>query len=225
MSRWTPKDAGTRFHLQRDPEAAGAVPFAHQRGLQPRRIRSPMARVAPRATTTARRATFLSGAKAASGAQPQLGITVDQVAVKHLGQDTPLPSLELMIEEASHQLRRRASAAPTATRSRGRATSRRCPCRTTRRCCSSSSSATAPTMRSARAAHAGAEPARFGHRPDQGPRPHAARVRPRAARPLRHRRARDRASHQRSPPSASTATSRCRASPAAFRRTWRSTSS
>ena len=46
-------------------------------------------------------ATFLSGAKAASGAQPRLGITVDQVAVKHLGQGTPLPSLELMIEDAS----------------------------------------------------------------------------------------------------------------------------
>jgi len=45
-------------------------------------------------------ATFLSGAQAASGAQPRLGVTVDQVAAKHLGRDTPLPSLELMIEEA-----------------------------------------------------------------------------------------------------------------------------
>jgi hypothetical protein len=46
-------------------------------------------------------AAYLSGAKAASGAQPRLGITVDQVAVRRLGQDTPLPSLELMIEDAS----------------------------------------------------------------------------------------------------------------------------
>lgn len=46
-------------------------------------------------------ATFLSGAKAASGAQPRLGITMDQVAVRTLGQDTPLPSLELMIEDSS----------------------------------------------------------------------------------------------------------------------------
>ena len=60
-----------------------------------------MGRAAPPATTTALRAAFLSGAKAASGAQPRLGITMDQVAVKHLGQDTPLPSLELMIEDSS----------------------------------------------------------------------------------------------------------------------------
>ncbi|MEJ0038134.1 MAG: DUF1552 domain-containing protein [Gammaproteobacteria bacterium] len=45
-------------------------------------------------------ATFLSGAKAASGAQPKLGVTMDQVAAKHLGRDTPLPSLELTIEES-----------------------------------------------------------------------------------------------------------------------------
>jgi len=46
-------------------------------------------------------ATFLSGAKAEMGAQPYLGITADQLVARHLGQDTPLPSLELMIEEAS----------------------------------------------------------------------------------------------------------------------------
>src|SRR6185436_12493393 len=46
-------------------------------------------------------AAYLSGAVAASGPRPKLGVTVDQVAVRSLGQDTPLPSLELMIEEAS----------------------------------------------------------------------------------------------------------------------------
>jgi len=46
-------------------------------------------------------AAFLSGAKAVNGAQPKLGVTVDQVAVKYLGKDTPLPSLELMIEDSS----------------------------------------------------------------------------------------------------------------------------
>ncbi len=44
---------------------------------------------------------FLSGAEARTGAQPHLGITVDQVIAKQLGQDTPLPSLELAIEGAS----------------------------------------------------------------------------------------------------------------------------
>lgn len=46
-------------------------------------------------------AAYLSGAKAEFGAQPFLGVTVDQIVAQQLGQDTPIPSLELMIEEAS----------------------------------------------------------------------------------------------------------------------------
>ena len=46
-------------------------------------------------------AAYLSGAFAKTGARPELGITVDQVIARRIGQDTPLPSLELMIEEAS----------------------------------------------------------------------------------------------------------------------------
>jgi hypothetical protein len=46
-------------------------------------------------------AAFLSGAFAEVGAQPSLGITVDQIAAQRIGQDTPLPSLELTIEEPS----------------------------------------------------------------------------------------------------------------------------
>jgi hypothetical protein len=46
-------------------------------------------------------AAFLSGAFARVGAQPSLGVTMDQVAARQIGQDTPLPSLELMIEEPS----------------------------------------------------------------------------------------------------------------------------
>jgi len=44
---------------------------------------------------------FLSGAYAKTGAQPHLGVTVDQVIAKQLGQETPLPSLELAIEGTS----------------------------------------------------------------------------------------------------------------------------
>jgi len=44
---------------------------------------------------------FLSGAEAKTGAQPHLGVTIDQVIAKNLGQDTPMPSLELAIEGAS----------------------------------------------------------------------------------------------------------------------------
>jgi hypothetical protein len=46
-------------------------------------------------------AAFLSGAFAKPGAKAYLGITVDQVAARKIGQDTPLPSLELMTEEPS----------------------------------------------------------------------------------------------------------------------------
>jgi hypothetical protein len=46
-------------------------------------------------------AAYLSGAFAKTGSEPHLGITVDQVVAQKLGQDTPLPSLELMIESTS----------------------------------------------------------------------------------------------------------------------------
>jgi hypothetical protein len=46
-------------------------------------------------------AAFLSGAFAKPGAKAYLGITIDQVAARKIGQDTPLPSLELMLEEPS----------------------------------------------------------------------------------------------------------------------------
>jgi hypothetical protein len=46
-------------------------------------------------------AAFLSGAFAKTGAKAQLDITLDQVVARAKGQDTPLPSLELMIEEPS----------------------------------------------------------------------------------------------------------------------------
>ena len=46
-------------------------------------------------------ACFLSAAGPTSSGQPRLGITLDQVAARHIGQDTPLPSLELAIEDGS----------------------------------------------------------------------------------------------------------------------------
>ena len=46
-------------------------------------------------------AAYLSGAFAKTGARPELGVTVDQLVARKIGQETPLPSLELMIEETS----------------------------------------------------------------------------------------------------------------------------
>jgi len=45
-------------------------------------------------------AVFLSGAQPARDAI-QVGETIDQIAVRHIGQDTPLPSLELSIEDVA----------------------------------------------------------------------------------------------------------------------------
>lgn len=100
MARWTPVDEGKGFTFSEilkplEPWRANINVVSN--------LSHPLAYGPGGATGNHNRssASFLSGAKAASGAQPRLGITMDQVAVKHLGQDTPLPSLELMIEEAS----------------------------------------------------------------------------------------------------------------------------
>ncbi len=80
-------------------------------------------------------------------------MTMDQVAAQHIGQDTPLPSLELMIEEATLSCGDGLSCAYRDTIAWQNAT-RRCRWRTTRRSCSRSSSATAtPTPSGARGAN------------------------------------------------------------------------
>jgi hypothetical protein len=44
-------------------------------------------------------AVWLTCARPETGATPRLGISVDQVAAQSFGQETPLPSLELSLEE------------------------------------------------------------------------------------------------------------------------------
>jgi hypothetical protein len=100
MSRWTPPDEGRDFTFSEILQP-----------LEPYRphvnvisnLGHPLAYGPGGATGNHNRssAAFLSGAKAASGVQPRLGITVDQVMAMQLGRDTPLPSLELMIEDTS----------------------------------------------------------------------------------------------------------------------------
>jgi hypothetical protein len=100
MSRWTPKDAGRDFTFSEILQPL--APFRAQLNVVTN-LKHPLAYGPGGATGNHNRssATFLSGAKAASGAQPRLGVTADQVAVKTLGQDTPLPSLELTTEASS----------------------------------------------------------------------------------------------------------------------------
>jgi hypothetical protein len=100
MAQWTPAQEGKDFAMSRILEPLEA----HRSQLNVlSNLGHPLAYGPGGATGNHNRssASYLSGAWAESGAQPKLGVTVDQVAVQTIGQDTPLPSLELMIEEAS----------------------------------------------------------------------------------------------------------------------------
>lgn len=100
MSRWTPKDQGRDFTFSEILQPL--EPFrAHINVIS--NLRHSLAYGTGGATGNHNRsaAAFLSGAKAATGPQPRLGITADQVAARTLGRDTPLPSLELAIEGSS----------------------------------------------------------------------------------------------------------------------------
>jgi hypothetical protein len=100
MSLWTPKETGKHFTMPRILEPLEA----HREQLTiVSNLGHPLAYGPGGATGNHNRssASYLSGAWAESGPQPRLGITMDQVAVQAIGQDSALPSLELMIEQAS----------------------------------------------------------------------------------------------------------------------------
>src|SRR5207249_3761925 len=46
-------------------------------------------------------ASFLTGAHAEAGSQARCGISLDQVLAQRIGQETPLPSIEMKIEEST----------------------------------------------------------------------------------------------------------------------------
>jgi len=100
MSRWTPADTGRDFGFSEI--LAPLEPF-RQRINVISDLSHPMAYGPGGATAHHNRssAVFLSGAPAASGSEARLGTTVDQVIAQHRGQETPLPSLELAINEGS----------------------------------------------------------------------------------------------------------------------------
>ncbi len=99
MNKWTPAAEGTGFEM---PEVLQPLkPFQNQINVISD-LRHALA-YGSGATANHNRsaASFLSGAFAKVGAQAHLGITVDQLAAQKIGQDTPLPSMELMIEGTS----------------------------------------------------------------------------------------------------------------------------
>jgi hypothetical protein len=103
MDKWTPATEGAGFEFS---EILGPLePFRSQvnvvSGLaHPYVAGAGGADTSAGANHTRAAAVFLSGAVPEKGAQAHLGPSVDQVAARHIGQDTPLPSLELSIEEA-----------------------------------------------------------------------------------------------------------------------------
>jgi Protein of unknown function (DUF1552) len=99
MPQWTPAAEGAGFELT--PILQPLKPFYNQVSIISDLRHANAYGSGATANHNRSAAAFLSGAFAETGARPSLGITVDQIAAQKIGQDTPLPSLELTIEEPS----------------------------------------------------------------------------------------------------------------------------
>jgi hypothetical protein len=103
MDKWTPATEGTGFAFTEILKPL--EPFRERinviSGLaHPYVAGAGGADVSAGANHTRAAAVFLTGSVPEKGPQAHLGTSVDQMAAKQIGQDTPLPSLELSIEEA-----------------------------------------------------------------------------------------------------------------------------
>ena len=103
MDKWTPATEGNGFAFTEILKPL--EPFRERLNVisglaHPYVAGAGGADVSAGANHTRAAAVFLTGAVPERGPRAHLGVSVDQVAAKHIGQDTPLPSLELSIEEA-----------------------------------------------------------------------------------------------------------------------------
>ena len=100
MDKWTPAAEGSAFEFS---EILQPLKLFRDRVNVISDLSHPQAYGGGSATSNHTRsaAAFLSGAQAKAGTQAYLGITMDQLAAQKIGQDTPLPSIELGIEDAS----------------------------------------------------------------------------------------------------------------------------
>jgi Protein of unknown function (DUF1552) len=94
MDKWTPTKEGADFELP--PIISSLKPFQKQltviSGLENKSaIAAPVHAITP--------GTWLSCIPPRISHDPYGGITIDQIAARHIGQDTPLPSLEVGTEE------------------------------------------------------------------------------------------------------------------------------
>jgi len=97
MYKWTPEKDGTNFEFSEILQPL--EPFKKYVSVISD-MSHPSAYGSGSATANHNRsaAAFLSGAHALEGPRAVLGVSVDQVIAKKLGQDTPLPSIEMAIE-------------------------------------------------------------------------------------------------------------------------------
>ena len=103
MDKWTPATTGTGFEFTEILKPL--EPFREHVNIvsglaHPYVAGAGGADVSAGANHTRAAAVFLTGAVPERGAQAHLGVSVDQRAAAAIGQETPLPSLELSIEEA-----------------------------------------------------------------------------------------------------------------------------
>src|SRR5438876_6118450 len=99
MNKWTPATEGAGFELSEILQPL--KPFQTQMNVISGLESAQAYGSGATANHNRSAASFLSAAHAETGAQPHLGVTLDQVVARKIGQDTPLPSIELTIEESS----------------------------------------------------------------------------------------------------------------------------
>ena len=93
MDAWTPATVGRGFELGAilEPLAPFKSRLTIVSGLENRHAYGPVHAITP--------GTWLSCASARKSSDPAHGVTADQIAADHIGQDTPLPSIEVATEE------------------------------------------------------------------------------------------------------------------------------
>jgi hypothetical protein len=101
MDKWTPSGEGTAFQFSEILQPL--EPFRDRLVVVSDLAHAPVAPATGEDTGGAENhvraaAVFLSGAHPVKKNEAYVGATVDQIAAQHLGQDTPLPSIELSME-------------------------------------------------------------------------------------------------------------------------------
>jgi len=101
MREWTPSGEGADFELS--PTLRSLEPFRSRLNVvSDTRLPNAYGDDASAGANHARSsAVWITGVKPGPGAVPSMGVSADQVAAQHIGQQTPLPSLELSLEERS----------------------------------------------------------------------------------------------------------------------------